>query len=91
MTYRLVLSPRALSDLEKLRKSGNLASQKKVQTILHELMEHPLTGTGKPEKLKFREDTYSRRLSGKDRIIYSIHDTTVTVDVLQILGHYDDK
>ena len=36
-------------------------------------------------------DTYSRRLSGKDRIVYSVHDDIVEVNILQMLGHYSDK
>lgn len=91
MSYSLKFAPRALSDLEAIKKSGDKARIKKLQTILTELMEHPLTGTGKPEPLRHRENTYSRRLSSKDRIVYSIHQNIVQVNVLQMLGHYDDK
>ena len=54
-------------------------------------MEHPFFGIGQPEALKNRPDTFSRRLTKKDRVVYTVHDNIVTVDVLQILGHYDDK
>lgn len=91
MSYRLEFAPRALADLEKIKKSGNKATLNKLHAILLELMEHPLTGTGKPEKLRHREDTYSRRLSLKDRIVYSVHDNLVQVNILQMTGHYDDK
>ncbi|MBQ0068184.1 MAG: Txe/YoeB family addiction module toxin [Bacteroidales bacterium] len=91
MTYSLEFSPRALKDLEKIKKAGNKSILNKIRVILLELMEHPLTGTGKPEPLRHRENTYSRRLSGKDRIVYSIHDNLVKVNVLQMQGHYDDK
>ena len=91
MTYTLEFSPRAIDDLEKLKKAGNKAVLNKIRVILLELMEHPLTGTGKPEPLRYRENTYSRRLSGKDRIVYSIHDNLVKVNVLQMRGHYDDR
>lgn len=91
MSYRLELSPRALNDLERIKKSGNKSVINKLKVIFQELMEHPLVGTGKPEKLRHRENTYSRRLSGKDRVVYSIYDDLVKVNVLQMLGHYDDK
>ena len=44
MIYQLEFSPRALEDLEKIKKSGNKAILNKLRTILQELMEHPLTG-----------------------------------------------
>jgi len=91
MSYSLIFAPRALEDFEKIKKSGDQARLKKLRTILEELREHPLTGIGNPERLRHKANTYSRRLSGKDRIIYSIHDDVVEVNILQMLGHYDDK
>lgn len=91
MNYRLVFAPRALDDLEKIKKSGNKSAMKKLQIILQELMEHPTTGTGNPELLRRRANTYSRRLNGKDRVVYSVHDDIVCVNILQMLGHYYDK
>lgn len=91
MTYSLIFAPRALEDFEKIKKSGNQARLRKLRTILEELREHPLTGTGSPERLRYKSDTYSRRLSRKDRIVYSIHENIVEVKILQMLGHYDDK
>lgn len=91
MSYQLVFAPRALKDLETIKKSGNQARIRKLQVILHELMEHPLSGIGKPEQLRHRPDTYSRRLTDKDRVVYSIHNQIVQVNILQMVGHYDDK
>lgn len=91
MSYELRLSPRAQKDFEKLKKSGNQLAMGKLRLIFEDLMEHPLTGVGQPERLKNRLDTYSRRLTKKDRVVYTIHDNVVTIDVLQILGHYADK
>lgn len=91
MSYQLVLAPRAQSDLEKIKKAGDKVRLKRLRAIFEELCEHPLTGIGKPEALKGRLNTYSRRLSGKDRVVYSIHEDVVRVNVLQALGHYDDK
>ena len=91
MSYTLIFAPRALEDFDKIKKSGDNARLKKLRTILEELREHPLTGIGNPERLKYKKDTYSRRLSGKDRVVYSVHDDVVEVNILQMLGHYDDK
>lgn len=91
MSYSLIFAPRAMDDFQRIKKSGDQVRLKKLRTILEELQEHPLTGIGNPERLKYRANTYSRRLSGRDRIIYSIHDDIVVVNILQMLGHYDDK
>ena len=91
MRYSLIFAPRAMDDFQRIKKSGDQVRLKKLRTILEELQEHPLTGIGNPERLKYRANTYSRRLSGRDRIIYSIHDDIVVVNILQMLGHYDDK
>lgn len=91
MTYQLEFSPQAIADLELIKKSGQKSVIIKLRCILQELMEHPLTGTGKPEKLRYRDNTYSRRLTQKDRIVYSVHDSIVTINILQMKGHYRDK
>ena len=91
MSYSLIFAPRAMEDFKRIKKSGDQARLKKLHAILEELREHPLTGIGNPERLRHRTDTYSRRLTGKDRIIYTVHDEVVEVNILQMLGHYGDK
>lgn len=91
MSYSLRFAPRALEDLEKIKKSGDQGRIKKLRLILDELMEHPLTGIGNPERLKYRPNSYSRRLSNKDRVVYTIYENIVEVNILQMLGHYSDK
>ena len=91
MSYSLIFAPRALEDFERIKKSGNQARLKKLRAILEELREHPMTGIGNPERLKYKTDTFSRRLSDKDRIVYTIHDDVVEVRILQMLGHYGDR
>ncbi|MBR5919033.1 MAG: type II toxin-antitoxin system YoeB family toxin, partial [Prevotella sp.] len=54
--------------------------------------QHPRTGTGHPEPLKGGNAvTYSRRLSANDRVIYDVYDDVVTVLILEVEGHYNDK
>ena len=91
MSYSLIFAPRAMDDFNRIKKSGDQARLKKLRTILEELREHPLTGIGNPERLRYRAETYSRRLTGKDRVVYTIHDEVVEVKILQRLGHYEDK
>ena len=55
-------------------------------------MLHPRTGIGHPEPLiKGSGIRYSRHITAHDRIIYDIYDNVVTVLVIQVGGHYDDK
>ncbi len=49
-------------------------------------------GTGQVEQLKGdRQDQWSRRIDKKNRLIYTIDDEVVTVEVISAKGHYDDK
>ena len=80
------------SDIEKHKKSGDKAVLKKIEQILNELMEHPNTGKGQPEVLKYNPTgLFSRRINQKHRIEYSIKEKLVTVHVLSDWGHYADK
>ena len=91
MRYIIDISDHADKIIRKWKKS-NPQLFKKYQRIYHELADHPRTGTGHPEPLRGGNDiTYSRRLSAHDRIIYDIHDEAVTVLVIDVEGHYDDK
>ena len=91
MSYRIQFSEEAQRIIKKWKKS-NPTSFKKLYRLLPELEAHPKIGTGHPEPLKGGHGiTYSRRLSGQDRIIYDIYDDVVTVLVISVEGHYDDK
>ncbi len=92
MSYSLEFSTTALKDIEKHKKSGDRSTLKKIEKLLNELMEHPTTGTGQPEKLKHEfAGLYSRRINKKHRLIYSINEQIVTVHVLSAWSHYGDK
>jgi toxin YoeB len=90
--YQLEFRETAEKDLAKHKKAGNKGTIKKIEKILHELEEHPYTGTGNPEQLKHELSGYwSRRINQKDRLIYSIQEEVVTVLILSAMGHYLDK
>lgn len=48
MSYTLVFYEIALADIKKHKKSGDLVVLKKIEKLLNELMEYPMTGTGQP-------------------------------------------
>ena len=93
MIYALQYKPSAKKEIEKIKRSGNKALFKKLTELLHEIIEHPRTGTGQVEQLKHYpfKQTWSRRLNQEYRIVYEIHDDTVVVKVISLLGHYGDK
>lgn len=92
MIYELILQPEAEAHLIEWRKSGQKKTLKKIADLFAELQEHPQTGTGQPEQLKGEFSGYwSRRITKGDRMIYSIEDEKVIVDVVSLKGHYGDK
>jgi len=92
MSYTLEFTETALADIEKHKKSGDEVVLKKIEKLLHELMEHPTTGTGQPEMLKHHlAGLYSRRINNKHRLGYTIDEQVVTVYVLSAWSHYGNK
>ena len=92
MKYTLVLSPNSEKQLVEWQKSGQKKDIAKIFSLFQELEEHPTTGTGQVEQLKGSLSGYwSRRINKQHRIIYSIHEEIVTVEVVSVGGHYGDK
>lgn len=90
--FIIELTEKAKKDIAKHKKSGTKATKTKLQKILKELQEHPYTGEGKPEQLKYElSGLWSRRINRKDRLIYEVKENIVTVDVISAMGHYNDK
>jgi toxin YoeB len=92
MIYELTICQDALDDIVKLRKSGDIVAIRRLNKLLDELREHPTTGTGQPEQLKYEySGRWSRRITTKHRLIYEIREELVSVEVIQAYGHYTDK
>jgi len=90
MTYNLLFSKNALDDIQSHRKSGDRAILMKIDQLLNELINHPSTGTGQPEKLKHElSGKFSRRINRKHRLIYEIDEVEKTVYVLSAKAHYE--
>jgi len=88
--FIIIIKPEAERDIRAHKKSGNKAVIKKITTILNELKHHPYTGTGKPEQLKYKlSGFWSRRINQTDRLVYSVSENTVTVEVVSAMGHYE--
>jgi toxin YoeB len=90
--FRVEVTEIAKKHIEKHFKSGNKSNIKKIEILLRELEINPFSGTGQPEQLKHSLHGYwSRRINQKDRMIYSVNENTVIVEVVSAIGHYGDK
>lgn len=90
--YQLKFTPKADEGLIRLKKSGDAQLLKKLGVLLKELTIHPTYGTGKPERLKGDfSGKWSRRISDKHRLVYEVFEQIVTVEIVQVYGHYDDN
>ena len=87
--YRIQFAETADEDLDYWKMSGQLTIQTKISRLLEDIRNHPLTGLGKPEALRFNlSGLYSRRIDSKNRIVYSVDDTAGIVTIYSLRGHY---
>lgn len=90
--YFVDITDNAKEDIRFWHKVGDKAALLKIKRILFELSVHPTEGTGKVESLRGNfAGCWSRRLNKQHRIVYEINDSTVTVLVLSLRGHYGDS
>lgn len=73
MNYRLDFTKNAQRDISFHKSNGNKPVLTKIEALLEELTQHPFTGIGKPEPLKYGLSGYwSRRISREHRLIYEV-------------------
>lgn len=64
--------------------------QKKINSLIKEIMRTPFEGVGKPEPLRNDKlSRWSRRINEKDRLVYQYEKGNIII--YQCRGHYDDK
>lgn len=79
----------ALDDLSYWKKIGNKQILTKIERLLIDIAEHPFSGIGKPEPLRFELAGYwSRRINSEHRIVYRIEDDQIIVVVISMRFHY---
>ena len=93
MTYTLITLPEVDENIKLHLKSGNKKLASKIVELLGELIEHPRSGTGKPEQLRGFSDReiWSRRIDKKHRLVYQIKEYELIVVAISAYGHYGDK
>ena len=92
MIYHVEFTNEADTEIAGLKKS-DISAYIKLLKLIKELHEHPRTGTGKPELMKYGvfKGLWSRRITCKHRLIYSIKDSEIVVVVLSVKSHYREK
>ena len=88
----IILLEQAQNDRDYWKKSGNKAIMNRITALLKDIMEHPYTGIGKPEPLKYDlAGKWSRRINSEHRLIYSVNENIITVYVFSMRHHYSKK
>ncbi|MDD5150896.1 MAG: Txe/YoeB family addiction module toxin [Flavobacterium sp.] len=88
MRYHLDFSNQTKNDIDFHKKSGNKAILKKIFVLLNELIEHPYSGTGKPEPLKHDlNGKWSRRINIEHRLVYEVLEDKILIHSAK--GHYN--
>lgn len=86
MGYTLDLREKAINDIDFFKKIGNRSVLTKIGTLFSELEEHPFTGTGKPEQLKYQlTGLWTRRINREHRMLYGVETPVVYIHSLK--GH----
>ena len=79
----VILLEQAQKDRDYWKESGNKAIMHRITALLEDIMKHPYTGIGKPEELKYGlEGKWSRRITSKHRLIYSVNEEIIMVYTL---------
>lgn len=85
----IVYTAQAKEDIEFWKKSGIVSVQNKISRMLEEILQNPnsLSGTGKPEKLKYNlSGCISRRITKEHRLIYKVEIEEIIILALRF--HY---
>ena len=86
----VVYKDKALADIKFWKKSGQKIIQNKIVRLIDDILQHPYSGIGKPEALKYElSDLWSREIDKGNRLIYEISDQQL--QIISMRGHYLDK
>ena len=88
----IILLEQAQKDRDYWKKTENKAIMKRITALLKDIMEHPYTGMGKPEALRYElAGKWSRRINSEHRLIYSVNEDIITVYVFSMRYYYSKK
>jgi toxin YoeB len=86
---KIIFTSQAQADYAYWKISGKKAIFDKINRLLRDMSEHPYSGIGKPEPLKYElSGKWSRRINAEHRIIYSVNENLIEVYVFSMKYHY---
>ncbi len=86
----VVYKAKALEDIKFWKKSGQKTIQNKISKLIEDILQHPYTGLGKPEALKYElSGLWSREIDKGNRLIYEVAGQKLYI--ISLRGHYFDK
>lgn len=80
-----VFDPIFLGDLEFWIRNDRRIAQRIIK-LVEDVLRDPFTGIGKPEKVRWLKDTWSRRINDEHRLVYRVLDERIFF--LQARYHY---
>lgn len=88
---KLIFSPLAYEQWSEWKRI-NPQIAKRIKKLIVDICQHPYSGIGKPEPLKFElSGKWSRRITSEHRIVYEVIDGMIEVDILSMKYHYPKK
>ena len=86
----VVFKGKAIEDIKFWKKSGQKTIQNKISKLIDDILQHPYSGLGKPEALKYElTGLWSREIDKGNRLIYEI--VGQQIHIISMHGHYSDK
>ncbi|MBA4411545.1 MAG: Txe/YoeB family addiction module toxin [Odoribacter sp.] len=86
----VVYKDKAIDDIRFWEKSGQQTIQNKISRLIEDIIQHPYTGLGKPEALKYElSGLWSREIDKGNRLIYEV--VGQQLHIISMRGHYSDK
>ncbi|HOS17482.1 MAG TPA: Txe/YoeB family addiction module toxin [Bacteroidales bacterium] len=74
------------------KKSGNKKSIQKIDNLLESISNSPYKGIGHPKPLcDDYAGCWSRKIDGKNRIVYRVDETKGVIYIYSVLGHYQRR
>lgn len=85
--YKVILSKKAVKDIEKLKSAG---LSNKAKNLVDLLKKNPYANPPSYEKLVGElEGMYSRRINIKHRLVYTVDQEAHLVKILRMWSHYE--
>ncbi|SDF25447.1 toxin YoeB [Dyadobacter soli] len=83
----IAFTPKALSQLDYWKKTGNETILQRIRALLESISQSPFSGIGKPEPLKHQlSGFWSRRINDEHRLVYKIEKGKIVI--VQCRFHY---